>query len=120
MPTQPIEVNSEPTGTAQKDQGFFHADDVELPFEKQLRHAKLKMVHTEPPVITVLHCHRIEKCINTPMHNKPLLKEIPRVLIENDADAVLLNFERQMLGLPFDEQIVATNPRNIVYCRNKN
>ena len=45
--------------------------------------------------------------------------KVPHILTEQDADPVLLNFKRQMHGLPFDEQILALNPRYIHYCRNK-
>ena len=41
--------------------------------------------------------------------------KVPRMLIEQNADPVLLNFGRQMLGLPFDEQILVTNPRYTHY-----
>ena len=44
--------------------------------------------------------------------------KVTRKPIKQDADAVLPNFKRQMLGLSFDEQIIATNPRCIHYCRN--
>ena len=39
--------------------------------------------------------------------------------MEQNADLVLLNFKRQMLGVPVDEKILATNPRYIHSCRNK-
>ena len=81
---------------------------------------KRKAVYAQPPVITVSHCHRDDKCINTPIHNIELFNKIPRIPNEQDADPVLLNFETQMFaGLPFDEQIIAINHRYILYCRNK-
>ena len=48
-----------------------------------------------------------------------LLNKVPRTLFEQNADPVLLNFKMQTLGLPSDEQILATNPRDIHYNRNK-
>ena len=42
-----------------------------------------------------------------------------RILIEQDSDPTLLNFEREMLGLPFDEQILLNDARYMHYSRNK-
>ena len=53
------------------------------------------------------------------MHKIETLHKIPRILIEQDAYPVLLNFKRQMLGLSFHKQILPTNPRCIHYCRNR-
>ena len=60
IPTQPIEINSESTGIAWKDQVCFHTDDVELPPEEQLwqwKQQKSNTVDTEPPVRTVSLSH---------------------------------------------------------------
>ena len=51
---------------------------------------------------------------HTHTHTKTQYKTFEQnscLLIKQDADAVLLFFKRQMLGLLFDEQIVATIPR---------
>ena len=45
--------------------------------------------------------------------------KLPRILIEQDADPVLLKFRRQAPELPFDEKILATNARYLNFCRNK-
>ena len=42
-----------------------------------------------------------------------------RILIEQDSDPTLLNFKREMLGLPFDEQILLNDARYMHYSRNK-
>ena len=42
-----------------------------------------------------------------------------RILIEQDSDPTLLNFKREMLGLPFDEQILLSDARYMHYSRNK-
>ena len=42
-----------------------------------------------------------------------------RILIEQDSDPTLLNFKREMLGLPFDEQILLNDARYMQYSRNK-
>ena len=59
VPTQPIEVNIQSTGTTQEDQVFFPTEDAQMPSEKQLRRRKEEKrnaVHKEPPSITVSHC----------------------------------------------------------------
>ena len=38
-----------------------------------------------------------------------------RILIEQDSDPTLLNFKREMLGLPFDEQILLNDARYMQY-----
>ena len=113
--TQAIEVNLESAGRAWKIKFFFQTDDVELPSEKQLwqqKQEKCNAVYTEPPLITVSHRHKIDKSTNTSMHNLKPFNKIPRILFEQDANPLLLNFGRQMLGLLFDEQILATNTSN--------
>ena len=42
-----------------------------------------------------------------------------RILIEQHSDPTLLNFKREMLGLPFDEQILTNNARYMHYFINK-
>ena len=42
-----------------------------------------------------------------------------RILIEQDSDPTLLNFKREMLGLPFDEQNLLNDARYMHYSRNK-
>ena len=42
-----------------------------------------------------------------------------RILIEQDSDPTLFNFKREMLGLPFDEQILLNDARYMHYSRNK-
>ena len=42
-----------------------------------------------------------------------------RILIEQDSDPTLLNFKREMLGLPFDEQILLNDAGYMHYSRNK-
>ena len=46
----------------------------------------------------------------TLMPNIEPLSKVPRILVEEDADPVLLIFKRQMFRLASDEQILATNP----------
>ena len=42
-----------------------------------------------------------------------------RILIEQDSDPTLLNFKREMLELPFDEQILLNDARYMHYSGNK-
>ena len=42
-----------------------------------------------------------------------------RILIEQGSHPTLLNFKREMLGLPFDEQILLNGARYMHYSRNK-
>ena len=53
----------------------------------------------------------IDKCTNTLKHNIEPFNKVPHILTKKDADLVLLNFNGKKLGIPFDEQILATNPR---------
>ena len=53
------------------------------------------------------------------MDNMEPIDKNPRILIEQDADPVLLNFNTQKLGLPIEEQILPANPSYIYFCRNK-
>ena len=42
-----------------------------------------------------------------------------RILIEQDSDPTLLNFKREMLGLPFDEQILLNDAHYMHFSRNR-
>ena len=46
--------------------------------------------------------------------NKP-----SRILREQDSDPTLLNFQREMLGLPFDDQVLMNDARYMQYPRNR-
>ena len=47
------------------------------------------------------------------------LTKSSRILIEQDSDPTLLNFKREMLGLPFDEQILLNDAHYMHHSRNK-
>ena len=53
------------------------------------------------------------------MHDMVQFKKIPHKLIGQDAATELLKLERQIIGSPFHEQNLATNPRYNHLCRNK-
>ena len=119
--TQTIEVNIESGETAEEGQVFFHTDDAKLPSEEQLwrrKQEKRKAVQR-----TAHHNHVTlyinDKFTNTLMHKKEPSNTVLRILTEQDAYPVLLIFKRQMLGLPFDEQMLATNPTYIYNCQNR-
>ena len=116
MSTQTIEVNIQSTGITQEDQLFIATDDTELPSEEQQwqsKQEKNNAVHTQPSVITVSRCYMEDNCTNTMMQRMEQFIKVRGILIEQNAQPVLLNFKKQMLGLPFDEQNLATNPRYI-------
>ena len=58
--------------------------------------------------------HKDTTIVNIAQLTKP-----SRLLIEQDSDPTLLNFKRGMLGLPFDEKILANDARYMHYSRNK-
>ena len=78
-----------------------------------------KAIPNDPPVM-IVSCyyandlHKDKTIVNTAQLTKP-----SRILIEQDSDSTLLNFKREMLGLPFDEQILLNDARYMQYSRNK-
>ena len=96
FPTQPFDIKIESTGAAQEDGIFSETDEVELPSERllwQRKQEKRITVHTEPPVITVSHWLIIDNCANLIRHSLDFFNKFPRILVEEDADPVLLNFK---------------------------
>ena len=47
------------------------------------------------------------------------LTKSSRILIEQDSDPKILNFKREMLGLPFNKLILLNDARYVHYSRNK-
>ena len=47
------------------------------------------------------------------------LNNFQRIIVEQGADPVLLNFKKEKLGLPSDEQILATYPTYVHYCQKE-
>ena len=58
--------------------------------------------------------HKDTIIVNLTQLTEPSLK-----LIEQDSDPTLLNFKSEMLGLPFDEQILLSDARYMHYSRNQ-
>ena len=58
--------------------------------------------------------HKDTTIVNIAQLTKP-----SRIIIEQNSDPTLLNFKREMLGLPFDEQILLNDARYMHYSRHK-
>ena len=56
--------------------------------------------------------HKDTKIVNTAQITEP-----SRIQIEQDSDPTLLNFKREMLGLPFDEEILVIGARYMLCSR---
>ena len=122
IPTKPIEMNIESTGISQEETVFFDPTNQQETTEEELWKRKEEARNAIPndlPVITVScyyanDLHKDATIVNIAQLTKP-----SRILIEQDSDPKLLNFKRKMLGLPFDEQILLNDARNMDYSRNK-
>ena len=122
IPTKPIEVNIESTGIAQEKPVFFDTTDHQETTEKELWKRKEEARNAtpnDPPVITVSCYYANDLHKDTTIVNIPQLTKPSRILIEQDSDPTLLSFQREMLGLPFDEQFLLNDARYMHYSRNK-
>ena len=122
IPTKPIEVNIESTGIALEETVFFDSSDQQQTTEKELWKRKEEAQNAIPndlPVITVSCYYANDLHRDTLILNIAQLTKPARILIEQDSDPTLLNFKREMLGLPFDEQILLNDARYVQYSRNK-
>ena len=121
FPTKLIEVNTESTGIPQEEQVFFDPTEQQETTEKELwkRQEELrKAIFNDPPVITVSCYYANDLKKDTTIVNIAQLTKPSRILIEQDSDPTLLNFKREMLGLPFDEQTLLNDARFMQYSRN--
>ena len=122
IPTKPIEVNIESSGIAQEETVYFDPTVQQETTEKELWKRKEEArnaIPTDPPVITVSCYYANDLHKDTTIVNIAQLTKPSRILIEQDSDPRLLNFKREMLGLPFDEQILLNDARYMHYSRNK-
>ena len=106
IPTKAIEVNIESTCIAQEEQVFFNPADPQETTEKELWKRKegvRNAITNDPPVITVSCYYANDLHKDTTIVNIAQLTEPSLILIEQDSDPALLNFKREMLGLPFDD-----------------
>ena len=111
-----------PQASHKKKRFFFDPTDQQETTEKELwtrREEARNAIPHDPPVITV-SCyytnglHKDTRIVNIAQLTKPT-----RILIKQDSDPTLLNFKREMLGLPIDEQILLNDTRYMHYSRNK-
>ena len=122
IPTKPIEVNIESTGIAQEEQVFFDPTDQQEITEKELWKSKEEVrnaIPSDPPVIRVSCYYANDLHKDTTLVNIAQITKPSRILIEQDSDPTLLNSKREMLRLPFDEQILSNDARYMHYSRNK-
>ena len=122
IPTKAIEVNIESTGIAQEEPVFFDPADPQENTEKELWKRKEEPRNAkpnDPPVITVSCYYANYLHQDTTIVNKAQLTKPSRILSEQDSDPTLLNFKLEMLGLPFDEQILLDDALYMQYSRNK-
>ena len=122
IPTKPIEVNIESTGIAQEETVFFdlthQLETTEKEFWKRKEEAR-NAIPSDPPVITVSRYYANDLHKDTTIVNIAQLTKPSRILIEQDSDPSLLKFKREMLGLPFDEQIFLSDARYMHYSTKK-
>ena len=107
-------MNIESTGIAQEETVFFDSTDQLETTEKELWKRKEEARDATPndaPVITVSCFYANDLHKDTTIVNIAQLTKPSRILIEQDSDPTLLNFKREMLGLPFDEQVLLNDAR---------
>ena len=115
-------MNIESTGIAPEESVFFDTTDQQETTEKELWQRKKEArnaMPTDPPVITVSFYYANDLHKDTTIVNIAQLTKPSRIIIERDSDPTLLHFKREMLGLPFDEQILLNDARYLHYSRNK-
>ena len=122
IPTKPIEVNIESTGITQEETVLLDPTDqlktTEKELWKRIEEAR-NAIPNDPPVITVSCYYANDLHKDTTIVNIAQLTKPSRILIEQSLYPTLLNFKRQMLRLPFDEQILLNDARYMHYSRNK-
>ena len=98
-------MNIESTSTAQEEPVFFDTTDQQETTEKELWKRKEEArnaIPTDPPVITASYYYANDLHKDTTVGSIAQLTKPSRILIEQDSDPTLLNFKREMLGLPID------------------
>ena len=118
IPTKSIEVNIESTAIAPEETVFFDTTDQQETTERELRKRKEKARNAIPngPTVITVSCyyahglHKDKTIVKIAQVTKP-----SRILIEQDSDPTLLNFKREMLGLPFVEQFLLDDTRYMQY-----
>ena len=122
IPTKPIEVNIESTGSAKEEPVFFDTTDQQEKTEKEhwtREEEERNAIAIDPPVITVSCYYANDLHKDTTIVIIAQLKKPSSILIKQGSDLTLLNFKREILGLPSDEQILINDARYMHYFRNK-
>ena len=122
IPTKPIEANNFSPGIAKEEPVFVDTTDQEQTTEKELwkrEEEARNAIPNDPPVITVSCYYADDLHKDTTIVNIAQLTKPSGILIEQDSDPTLLYFKREMLGSPFDEQILSNDARYKHYSRNK-
>ena len=122
IPTKPIELNIESTGIAQEEPDFFDPTDQQETTEKEFWSRKEEArnaILNDPPVITVSCYYANDLHKDTTILKIAQLTKPSRILIEQYSDPTLLTFKREILGLPFDEQILLNDARYMHSSRKK-
>ena len=122
IPAKPIEVNIESTGIAQEEQVFFDNADQQETTENEYWKREVEArnaIPNDPPVIKVSCYYANDLHKDTTILKIAQLTKPSRMLIEEESDPTLLNFEREMLGLPFEEQILLNDAPYMQFSRNE-
>ena len=115
-------MNIESTGIAQEISVFFDTTDQQETTEKELwkrKEAARNSIPNDPPVITV-SCyyandpHKDTTIVKVAQSTKP-----SRILIKQDSDPTILNFQREFLGLPIHEHFLLNDAHHMHYSRNR-
>ena len=115
-------MNIESTGIAQEEQVFHDPTDQQETTEKELWTRKKEArnaIPNDPPVITVSCYYANDLHKDTTIVKIAKLRKPSCLLMEKGSDPTLLIFKREMLALPFDEQILLNDARYMHYSRNK-
>ena len=120
--TKPIKLNIECTGIAEEEPVFFDTTDQQETRKKELWKHKEEVrnaIPTDPPGVRVSYYYANDLHKDTTIVNIAQLTKPSHILIEQYSDRTLLSFKREMLGLPFDVQILLNDVRYMHYSRNK-
>ena len=122
IPTKTVELNIESTGSVQEEPVFFDTTDQQKITEKvhwKRKEAAQNAIPNDPPAITVSQFYANDLNKDKTFLIIAKIRKQSRILIEQDSVPTLLNFERKMLALPFDEKFSLTDAPSKQYSRNK-
>ena len=73
---------------------------------------------SQPPVNTIASYYHIDLPKEPPIDNMAHVKNPSRLFIAQDFDPTLLNFQRETLVLPLDNQVLLNDSKYMHYSRN--